>query len=191
MPRPTPADLLHEIQTNAAGLSWPVSVDEVTTNERIEAIWAPPFGDDSLVRDALNAPNHGARPVRVPWIEIWRYLDTQTTPSDGPIPSAPIRYALTRYATVLGQNADPATAAACWMAEENWKHPTYPDVDVHDASFTAFAQALVSGELIAVAQVEHIVDTMGTVPSSRAEELWGAGTVITLDDLIAARAAEA
>lgn len=184
MPQPTAAELLAELKGNPANLTCSVGIDDTTTVERLEDVYAPPLGDDTLVVACLNDKTR-RRPVRVPWAEIWRYLDTQQTPADSPVPNAPIRYALEKYETT--PNANGATAAACWMAAENWRHPSYPDVDVHDDAFTAFAGGLVGAKLLDAAHVEHIVDELGTVPASRGEELWGAGVVVTLDDIVAAR----
>lgn len=178
----TSAALLAEVTQNPAALSATVNGAPMALPDAFAA------AHDAEVAAALNAPLPTKRNLFVAWADIFRYLDYTTCPA-GAFAGMPVRYVVANYANIVaaaGGVVNQQVAVACWMGVENWRTPAYPDVDVHNAAFQGFCTTLLGAAIIAQADMDHFVHQLGEVDQSRAEVLWGVGTLIETTDVMAA-----
>lgn len=124
------------------------------------------------VRDLLNAPDPASPP---------RWTKAQ------PLISAP---ALRRWAAAAGArqpleagvtNASAAVASIC-LAVRDFLMGGGDPLDLADPANQSMIAALVTARVLTADQAASL-NALGTVPASRAEALFGAGTVVSLDDI--------
>lgn len=141
--------------------------------------YAAPY-DAGLDAEVARLLNERAFIVRqeVAWERIWAYVDRSG-----------LWVKIKRLAT--NPEASAAAQECAEQAIDTRRDRPYPAVDVDSLAFRGFVAALVAEPLLPefTVQTEADILALADTPASRAEVLWGAGTVVSPTDVAQARGA--